>query len=108
VSLNEAVRRAEREERQARALEVENRRRSALGLDPVASLEDADDEPGEDEDEETGDDAVEDPAGDSDDVLASEELASEDVLLSEAGNILVDALVLQEQAYALTAPEQEN
>lgn len=39
VSLKEAVRRQERAEREARALAIENRRRVALGEDPVASLD---------------------------------------------------------------------
>ena len=39
VSLKEAVRRRERAEREARALAIENRRRVALGEDPVASLD---------------------------------------------------------------------
>jgi carboxyl-terminal processing protease len=102
VSLNEAVRRAERDEREARALAIENRRREALGLDPLASL----DEAGYEDDEET--EADDDALADVDAPLSNDELASEDVLLSEAGSILVDALLLQEQAYALTAPKQND
>ncbi|MEE4108730.1 MAG: carboxy terminal-processing peptidase, partial [Halieaceae bacterium] len=120
VSLNEAVRRAEREEREARTLAIENRRRDALGLDPIASL----DELGSDD----SDDGVDSTGGDSDAVAAvdegpadaeaaeagddapisADELARDDVLLSEAGHILVDALLLQEQAYALRAPQQKD
>ncbi len=126
VSLNEAVRREERAQREARALDIENRRRLALGEEPVASLDELD-ESSEEEDtlaqvetdgeendgesvaasevvnnsELTEQDLAESP-------LSQEELASEDVLLSEAGSILVDSLLLQKQAYALTAPKQNN
>ena len=44
ITLNIDSRRAEREENRVRALELENERRVALGLEPVASLEDLDDE----------------------------------------------------------------
>lgn len=124
VSLNEAVRRAEREEREARALAIENRRREALGLESVASLEALDEDDSDDTDsaEETDsaddeelasvDDATSDgtDAGEIDDdtLISAEDLASDDVLLSEAGHILVDALLLQEQAYALNAPRSRE
>ena len=107
VSLNESVRRAERRERELRALEIENRRRAALGEEPLASLEALDDE--DDVDDVDGEPADTDPvAGAGDDLLDADSLASEDVLLSEAGNILVDALLLQEQAYALNAPKRDD
>lgn len=120
VSLNEAVRRAEREAREARAVEIENIRRAALGKDPIASLDDLDE--AEEEGEEVaavesddGDDGSENAAGggsaeqtvasasdiSSDDVVDHATLREEDVLLAEAGNILVDALLLRDQAYAL-------
>jgi carboxyl-terminal processing protease len=44
VSLNIEARKAEREASRQRALELENERRVALGLEPVASLEDLEDE----------------------------------------------------------------
>ena len=53
------------------------------------------------------DNAVED-SDEQEDVIDGDELAEDDVLLSEAGNILVDALMLQERAYALTAQEQDD
>jgi len=120
VSLNEAERRAEREEREARSLAIENRRRKALGLDPIASLDDADAEVADANDaaaSEAIDNAVDEDSVDlattsedasEDDVIRADELAGEDVLLYEAGYILVDALLLQEQAYALTTPEKEK
>jgi len=44
LSLNKASRLAEREDERTRALERENERRAALGLDPLESLEDAEDD----------------------------------------------------------------
>ncbi|MDP5053149.1 MAG: carboxy terminal-processing peptidase [Congregibacter sp.] len=131
VSLNEAVRRAERKEREERALMIENRRRAALGEEPLASLDELDDGLGDKDSDEDSDDLAhadvngmnaghtddqddpdEDVDTDAEDtsskVVTAEELASEDVLLSEAGSILVDALVLQKRAYALTAAKQED
>ncbi|MEM1402211.1 MAG: carboxy terminal-processing peptidase [Pseudomonadota bacterium] len=126
VSLNEEVRREEREAREVRSLDIENRRRGALGLDPVASLDDldaADEMPSdsdpaavaENDEKDTqsengqGQLATVDQAVDEvDGVIDGDELAEEDVLLSEAGNILVDVLMLQERAYALTAQEQDD
>ena len=131
VSLNEAVRRAERKEREERALMIENRRRAALGEEPLASLDELDDGLGDKDSDEDSDDLAhadvngmnaghtddqDDPDEDvdtdaedaSNKVVSAEELASEDVLLSEAGSILVDALVLQKRAYALTAAKQED
>jgi carboxyl-terminal processing protease len=93
VSLNEETRRAEREAREARALAIENKRRQALGEEPLASFDD------EAEDDEAG---ADDAAADGE-----EEEDEADVLLSEAGNILVDALLMRKQAYAIHSPEEE-
>jgi carboxyl-terminal processing protease len=92
VSLNEETRRAEREAREARALAIENKRRQALGEEPLASF---DEEPEEDE---------ELPGADAEPETEEDEA---DVLLSEAGNILVDALLMRKQAYAIHSPEEE-
>lgn len=125
VSLNEEVRRAERSEREARALEIENRRRVALGQDTLASLDDLDEEAEEEAITEdlaavralpgapgSGDDITDGAAlaseQDIDYLLNSDDLASEDVLLSEAGNVLVDALLLEQQAFAFSASKQEE
>lgn len=118
VSLNEAVRRAEREAREAKALEIENRRRAALGEDPIASLDELDEEDAlaeDDEDTVNNEDAVDQGSAatmaaidESPEVISAAELAKEDVLLSEAGSILVDTLMLQEQAYALSTAKNEN
>ncbi len=107
------MRRAERAAREARALEIENKRRAALGLETVASLDDLDG--GEEEEPSAESDPVADAevatdntrSRDKTEVVSADDLASDDVLLSEAGSILVDSLVLQEQAYALTAPKQQ-
>ncbi|MFT7286914.1 MAG: carboxyl-terminal processing protease [Halieaceae bacterium] len=117
VSLNEAVRRAERKEREFRALAIENRRRKALELPELASF----DELNEDEDEgvdvseettalgelEESSAAVDVDSGDPLDT-PEEEDNPDDVLLSEAGKILVDTLLLKEQAYALRAPREKK
>ncbi len=123
VSLNEATRRAERSEREAEALAIENRRREALGLDTLASLDEldeessdaSDDEPMEGEINENADTASETglttasaDSSNDDGILSSEELAEEDVLLSEAGQILIDALFLQQQAFAVTTPKPKE
>lgn len=112
VSLNEAVRRAEREAREARALEIENRRRAALGEDPIASLDELNEEEALTEDDEDAVDADSTEAVAASDeaaeIILAAELAKEDVLLSEAGSILVDTLMLQEQAYALTTSKNED
>ncbi|MEO0437976.1 MAG: carboxy terminal-processing peptidase [Pseudomonadota bacterium] len=111
VSLNEQVRRSEREQRELKSLEIENRRRTAQGKDPVASLDELD----EPEENATADSAhtPEDGEGitsaDDDTVsISATELAEDDVLLSEAGAILVDALLLQKQTYALTSPDAQE
>lgn len=110
VSLNEAVRRAERKAREERALAIENRRRAALGEDPIASLEELDeDDSATDEDIDGADDSLAvTEEEEADDVVTGTELARDDVLLSEAGSILVDSLMLQEQAYALTTAKNED
>jgi carboxyl-terminal processing protease len=85
ITLNEQARIALRDDQEAKALAIENRRRKGKGEELLTSLE-------SDEDEESDADA-EDAAEDEDD--------EPDVLLTEAGNILVDALILKRQAYAI-------
>nr|WP_232059195.1 carboxy terminal-processing peptidase [Kineobactrum salinum] len=89
VSLNEATRLEMRDEQEQRALAIENRRRAARGEELLTALEDE----FVDEDEELDEDST----NDSDDDRP-------DVLLSEAGNILVDALLLRQQRYAQHIP----
>jgi carboxyl-terminal processing protease len=85
LPLREAERIALRERQENKALLIENKRRIARGEEPLASLED--DAP--DEEDESLDDATTD----------EEELP--DVLLTEAGNVLVDALLLKQRAFAV-------
>jgi carboxyl-terminal processing protease len=93
LPLNERVRVSLRESREAKALDIENKRRRALGEEPLASLE---------EESEPADEGVEwFDAQESDD----------DVLLTEAGNILVDTLLLKQQRFAINSgqsPQQPD
>ena len=90
LPLNQAARVALREAQQEKALQIENKRRRARGEEPLASLDDEADE---------GDSGGEAAAvGDEDEP---------DVLLTEAGNVLVDALVLKQQRYAAHALQEE-
>lgn len=105
LPLNEAARIAFRESQEEKALMIENKRRKSKGEEPLASLDDKDDtdEPDSESDAETD-------AEDTDLVAeaAEEDEADEpDVLLTEAGNVLVDALLLKERAYAVNTPSEE-
>tara|TARA_R110002110_G_scaffold213154_3_gene426308 strand:+ start:43285 stop:45420 length:2136 start_codon:yes stop_codon:yes gene_type:complete len=88
LPLNEETRIAMREEQERKALAIENRRRAALGEELLTDLEDDFLE----EDEEIDEGAV-----DSVDKRP-------DVLLTEAGNVLVDALLLRQQRFAQHSP----
>jgi carboxyl-terminal processing protease len=94
IPLNEKVRIALRESQEEKALVIENKRRKALGEELLTELED---EPLDEEDP----DAL---------ALEEEEDTEEvpDVLLTEAGNILVDALLVKDRAYAVTAAPTEE
>ena len=115
LPLNEKARIALREEREAKSLEIENKRREAKGLDPLESFE---------EEEETvasaGDSAQ--PEGEQGSGQAgvngasvatqadSEEEEEEDVdvLLVEAGNILVDAVAARSEMVASNQRQAGN
>ena len=86
LPLNEKARLAMRESQEAKALAIENKRRVARGEEPLAAL---DEEVAVEDDESIDPDPLED---------AAEE---DDVLLAEASNVLVDALLLQQQRYAI-------
>jgi carboxyl-terminal processing protease len=107
LPLNEKARIALREEQKDKALAIENKRRAAKGEDLLASLDELEEDDAVDTDEvasgdtETASDESADveTAGaqpDSDDaestVAEAEEDDIHDVLLNEAGNVLVDAL----------------
>lgn len=98
VSLNEDVRRARREARMSEALAIENRRRSARGEEPLASLDDD----GRDDDDEDASDSV--AATDAEADAEADEI--DDVLLTEAGHILVDTLMMRERSYAVNAKKK--
>jgi carboxyl-terminal processing protease len=99
LPLNEAARIALRESQEQKALLIENKRRTAKGEEPLASL---------DEEEEVEED-LEASEEEDVDLVAEEEAESKepDVLLSEAGNVLVDVLLLKERAYAVHTPDEE-
>lgn len=88
LSLNEKDRVAMREEQERKALAIENRRRAALGQDLLTALE---------EDPVEGDEEIDEDAADSEDKRP-------DVLLTEASNVLVDALILRQQRFAQHSP----
>ncbi|MFN2327988.1 MAG: carboxy terminal-processing peptidase, partial [Chromatocurvus sp.] len=99
VSLNEDVRRARRETRMSKALAIENRRRSARGEEPLASLDDD----GQEEEDEGATDSVAATDAETDE----EADKTDDVLLTEAGHILVDTLMMREPSYAATAKKKD-
>jgi carboxyl-terminal processing protease len=98
LPLNEEERIAMREQQEAKALAIENRRRAAMGEEPLASLDD---------DMETSEDETADEAAEEDTVAEADVEADEpaDVLLTEAGNILVDTLLMKRRAFAVHTPE---
>ena len=91
LPLNQELRVAEREAREGKALSIENKLRAAKGEELLASWD-------EHEDEETADDDAESET----DAEAAEEEIEEvpDVLLTEAGNVLIDTMLLKQQRYA--------
>ena len=92
LPLNEADRIALRESQESKALDIENKRRVAKGEEPLDALE-------EDETDEEESDAL--------DPLAEEESDEDDVLLTEAGNVLVDALLIKQRRFAVHTPEAD-
>ena len=98
LPLNEAARIALRESQEQKALLIENKRRKAKGEEPLASLED---------DEEEAD--AENPEVAAVEEEEAEDAADEepDVLLTEAGNVLVDVLLLKDRAYAVHTPPEK-
>jgi carboxyl-terminal processing protease len=95
LPLNEAARVSMRETQEEKALTIENKRRKAKGEELLSSL---DEEESEDE-EETSDE-------DGDAVADSEDDDTPDVLLTEAGNVLVDTLVMREQRFAVNSKKE--
>ena len=99
LPLNEKARIALREEQEGKALAIENKRRKAKGEELLTSLDDEEDESAEASEGETdqaGEELTEDEIADAE----TEEEKMPDVLLSEAGNVLVDALLMKQQRFA--------
>ena len=94
LPLKESERIALRESQEAKALDIENKRRLAKGEEPLKSLE-------EDASSEEEDEAAFDPLSVEDD---SEE---DDILLTEAGNVLVDALLIKKRRFAAHTPKPD-
>jgi carboxyl-terminal processing protease len=92
LPLNETARIALRDSQEAKALSIENKRRKAEGEELLTSLEHED---------ETVDDLDDNSAIDAEGEEAGKEADADDVLLDEASHVLVDALLLQEQRFAL-------
>jgi carboxyl-terminal processing protease len=122
LPLNEKARIALREEQKDKALAIENKRRAAKGEDLLASLDELEEDDAVETEEvasgdaETASDESADveTAGaqpDSDDaestVAEAEEDDIPDVLLTEAGNVLVDALLLKRRAFAVNTAEED-
>lgn len=95
LPLNEAARIALRESQEQKALLIENKRRKALGKPLLDSLED-------DEHDLDGDGLAE-ADGDEISVDHADE-DQDDVLLTEAGNILADMLVMTRHSFAVNTP----
>ena len=93
LPLNEKARIALRENQEQKALVIENKRRKAKGEELLTSLEEEDEEELEEQEEEVSESL--------ETVDAEEEDESEDVLLTEAGNVLVDVLILKKERYAV-------
>jgi len=92
LPLKETARIALRDSQEAKALSIENKRRKAEGKEPLASLERDDD------------DAESAAFGDSAEIEVDDDKKGEDaddVLLDEAGHVLVDALLLKRQGFAI-------
>jgi carboxyl-terminal processing protease len=102
LPLNEVARVALRESQEAKALAIENKRRKALGEELLTSLEEEEDPT---EESVTDEDATESDAvagaEAEEDAGEEEEEEENDVLLQEAANVLVDALLLKQQRFAV-------
>ena len=86
LPLMQSGRLAMRDGQEEKALEIENKRRIAKGLEPLASLEGDEDESASAQDEE-------EPARNKEAAVPAEQ--DSDVLLMETGRILVDAMTLR-------------
>ena len=104
LPLNEKSRIALRDTQKEKALSIENKRRKAKGEELLTALQDD-----EDKDEDSHSDDLDPLAAnetDNDDDVDQEEDVTDDVLLMEAGYVLVDALLLKQRRYALHQEEK--
>jgi carboxyl-terminal processing protease len=107
LPLNEKARIALRESQEGKALEIENKRRKAKGEELLTSLDQLEDaEEGEDiaqaDSPVNGLNAAEHDSVTTDEVAhVEDEDEADDVLLQEAGNVLVDTLLLKRERYAV-------
>jgi carboxyl-terminal processing protease len=98
LPLNEKARIAAREHREAEALSIENKLRSSKGEELLLTWEE---HVGEEETD-AEDEQAEDDVADADVADAEEEDDQPDVLLTEAGNVLIDTMLLKQQRVAKT------
>ena len=97
LPLNEKTRIALRESQEEKALNIENKRRKAKGEELLTSLD-------EEELDENGllvENEVHGSSVDAEDNEEEKEEEEPDVLLTEAGNVLVDVLLLKQQRFAV-------
>jgi carboxyl-terminal processing protease len=107
LPLNEKSRIALRDTQKAKALSIENKRRKAKGEELLTSLQDDEEEGSHSDDSDplAANENDEDDDADSEQ-KDSEEDVTDDVLLMEAGYVLVDALLLKQRRYALHHAEE--
>ena len=114
LPLNEAARIALRDSREQAALDIENKRRAAKGEELLDSLEDeeAEEEQLAEATVEDGEQATSEGGSEGQDVAAADATDAEedeeerDVLLSEAGHVLVDSIMLKQHRYAANEAEK--
>lgn len=90
VSLSEKIRLAERQRQREAQLALENQRRAAKGLELLATVDDLEKQDGTEE--------LQDPVQAEDE--SAKKAPAEDILLTESGNILLDAIQLNQRVAA--------
>ena len=109
LPLNEKSRIALRDTQKEKALSIENKRRKAKGEELLTSLQDDEDKDGDSHSDASDLDPLAANEIDNDDDVDQEdeeEDVTDDVLLMEAGYVLVDALLLKQRRYALHQKEE--
>ena len=120
LPLNQEARIALRESQKEKALSIENKRRAAQGEELLTSLDEDEEEEEQTTDAETdSSDDMSSGSGTAGDQVAAADIENEekaveeeaeeddspDVLLTEAGNVLIDALLMKQQAFAANVNE---